>query len=700
MRLINRGLVVAMAAGALAVPIGRPSPRNVDPRGPAGAQAKYGPQSIEHYLSVDDFIFVRPGYNIKVNSVTIGSDNRPVVDVSFTDDQGQPLDRLGVMTPGALSASMVLSRYDPGTRNYTAYTTRIETAAPPSTTPGVQAVQASTDSGGTWTDLEVGHSQYKFKTALPAGWDKTQTLTLGIFGTRSTSAIIGKNYFAKNVEFDFRGDGAAIAASAKWGELDPTSTSCNACHNPLGAHGGSRMDVKLCVLCHSPQTTDADTGNTVDFKVMIHKIHRGKNLPSVQAGTPYQIIGFNQGVNDWSTVNFPQDIRNCTTCHAPSSTAPDSAAWMTSPSRAACGSCHDDLNFATGANHPGGPQADDSACASCHKPTGNKEYDAGISTAHTNPIHSSQLKGLNAKIVSVTNTAPGQKPTVTFQLTNNDGSAVTPASLGTNLNLLLGGPTTDYAIDPFREAANNAAFDGTTATYTFNNAIPANATGTWSVSIEARRTITLNPAPVKGPATVTEGAFNPVAYVAVTDATPQARRAVVDMAKCNNCHDRLALHGGQRFNVFHCAECHNPNASDKARRPAAQNPVESVDFKRLIHRIHSGENLTQDFTVYGFGGSVNNFNDVRFPADRRDCLKCHVAGAYTVPDATPKGRLATQTPRDYFSPQQPISAACLGCHDNLAAAAHAFQMTAPFGESCAACHGNSADFAVDKVHAR
>jgi OmcA/MtrC family decaheme c-type cytochrome len=91
---------------------------------------------------------------------------------------------------------------------------------------------------------------------------------------------------------------------------------------------------------------------------------------------------------------------------------------------------------------------------------------------------------------------------------------------------------------------------------------------------------------------------------------------------------------------------------------------------------------------------------VRFPGDRRDCLTCHVAGTYLVPDELPAGRLATNTPRDWYTPQQPIAAACLGCHDTRATAAHAFVSTAPFGEACAACHGNAADFSVDKVHAR
>ncbi len=102
------------------------------------------------------------------------------------------------------------------------------------------------------------------------------------------------------------------------------------------------------------------------MKVMVHKIHRGASLPSVEAGTPYIIIGNNQSVHDFSNVVFPQDIRNCVRCHTPEAT--QSNVWFTYPARAACASCHDDIDWVTGANHPAGPQADDSACASCHQP--------------------------------------------------------------------------------------------------------------------------------------------------------------------------------------------------------------------------------------------------------------------------------------------------------------------------------------------
>ena len=118
----------------------------------------------------------------------------------------------------------------------------------------------------------------------------------------------------------------------------------------------------------------------------------------------------------------------------------------------------------------------------------------------------------------------------------------------------------------------------------------------------------------------------------------------------------------------------------------------------MIHRIHTGEELSQTYTVYGRNASLNNYNEVLYPGDRRNCVACHVAGAYTVP--LPDGVIPTETLRDYYSPMQPTAAACLGCHDARPAAAHAYTMTSFFGEACEACHGNDGEFAVDKVHAR
>ena len=701
--MLRRGIALAITAGSIVLTSSQTgSTRVVAPRGGDGGppQALYSATSKEYYLTQDQFDFARPGYHIKVNSVTIGADRKPVVDVSVTDDLGAPIDRNGVQTPGTASASFVLSWYNPDNRNYTSYITRTRTGA------AGTVIQATSDSGGKFNDLDVGHYTYTFGNALPANFDQTRTHTLGMYGTRTMPADLpglgGKAYNA-NAEFDFRPDGQAV--STTWDEIRQ-ATSCNACHDPLIAHG-RRQDAKLCVLCHQPQTTDAVTGNLLDFRIMIHKIHSGPNLK-----TPYMI-----GTNDFSDVTFPQDRRNCANCHegkVASNKPTQSFVWYTFPSRAACGACHDDVNWTTGDNHPGGAQTDDSKCASCHPQQGSQEWDAGIKTAHTVPDKSKQLPGLNAAILGVTNVGQGKKPTVTFKLTNGDGTIVDPAHIGANasLSLLLAGPTTDYGTgqtppaQPISESAIGASFNGSVATYTFTKPIPANATGTWAVAVQTRRTITFNPAPVKGPATFTEGpANNAVTYIAVTDGTPVPRRTVVALNNCNNCHDRLATtfsHGGQRISIEFCVFCHNPNGDDSPVRPAAANPPESIAFKRMIHRIHTGETLTQDYTIYNFQRNPSPFNDITYPGDRRDCLQCHSAtSTYSLPLDT--GTIPVVTQRDFFSPQGPATAGCLGCHDNVDAAAHAFLntvMTPFFGEACATCHGVGKDWDVVKVHAR
>ena len=290
---------------------------------------------------------------------------------------------------------------------------------------------------------------------------------------------------------------------------------------------------------------------------MVHKIHRGENLPSVQAGTPYVIIGHSDIACRLLDVVFPKDIRNCTTCHkgARPRGRTQFANWFTYPARTACGACHDDVNLVTGENHAGGPQPDDSRARAATVRRATSEWDASIIGAHTVPSKSTQLKGVKAEIASVTNTAPGQNPTVLFTITQNDGTPIPPSaftvrnsdgSTSSGLNLLMSGPTTDYSIPPqIRERADGATASGANLSYTFTHAIPADATGTWGFSIEARLTVTLNPAPRATTTTVRDAAFNPVFYAAVTDSEAVPRRVVVDIAKCNTCHDRLAFHGGQ-----------------------------------------------------------------------------------------------------------------------------------------------------------
>jgi hypothetical protein len=133
----------------------------------------------------------------------------------------------------------------------------------------------------------------------------------------------------------------------------------------------------------------------------------------------------------------------------------------------------------------------------------------------------------------------------------------------------------------------------------------------------------------------------------------------------------------------------NPNASDAAQRTAEQAPADSIDFKRMIHRIHTGEELSEDYTIIGSNGSVNNFNEIRFPGDRRDCTTCHLEDTQQVLATLPPGRLPTETLRDWYTPQQPTAAACLGCHDSERRRA-CVRQHGPLRRSLRGCHGPNA----------
>ncbi|MCK9531194.1 MAG: hypothetical protein M0R77_11650 [Gammaproteobacteria bacterium] len=133
---------------------------------------------------------------------------------------------------------------------------------------------------------------------------------------------------------------------------------------------------------------------------------------------------------NFAAVGFPSDVRNCEKCHADDS-------WKTRPSRLACGTCHDNVNFSApggfldradfvprygkcddgggftvgndgrpicdgiGATyageiaHPGGQQVTDDACAGCHPATGIQLADnsapAPIPAVHAIPDKSGKF---------------------------------------------------------------------------------------------------------------------------------------------------------------------------------------------------------------------------------------------------------------------------------------------------------------------
>jgi len=637
------------------------------------------------FLSEAEISFIRPGLVLSILGATIDPDGTVRYQFRITDPRGVPLDREGIVTPGPVSVSSVLSYIPRGEGMYTSYTVRTQT----SPINGSRAVQASADTGGAFTKVSDGVYEYRFGTKLPSGYDRAATHTIAVWANRNLAEFeLGATPAAKT--YDWVPNGSAVTERRKV----VSNQKCDTCHGTVTAHG-SRTTVEVCTVCHTPQTSDPDTGNTVDFTTMVHKIHRGKGLPSVVAGKPYQIIGNAQSLHDFSTVVFPADARNCSSCHVEGEGDPH----LVRPSRRACGSCHDNVNFATGENHSGLPQVSDNQCSRCHTPEGELDFDASIKGAHVIDRFSKSLAGIKFRILEVQNTAPGQRPVVTFNLTDKADRPVEPSSMG-RLALVLAGSTNEYADNSrvITETATSATGTNGRYTYQFTNAIPETATKTWAVGMEGYKNSTLLAGTLQERAVRDAGA-NVVSYFSVTGGTAAPRRQVVSTQKCNGCHNSLDAHGSSRNDVQQCVLCHNPTATDAARRPADKGAPESVNFKEMIHRIHQGESNTREVTIYGFGGTAYPFNEVRYPRAKSDCGACHVNGSEQLPLA--ENLAPVNDPRGFFNPAPPETGACTTCHSTKAAAAHADRNLSPlFGESCSVCHGQGAQVAVDKAHAR
>ena len=614
-------------------------------------------------------------------------------------------------------------------------------------------MQAKTDSGGKLANHGDGSYTYTFGTNIttvttPLAVPFVPTFTHRVAIALSSDTLPQAN--TNNATYTWQPSSGATTGILTQDIVD--IASCNSCHTQLAEHGGPRQDPKLCVTCHNPGTTDAESTNTLSLETMIHKIHRGSGLPSVQAGKPYIIYGRNESVNDYSHVVFPQDVRNCKTCHDPANPAtPDAHQVFDQPTIQACGGCHDNVNFATGAGHAGGAQPDNTQCTICHRAGG---YAGAVADSHSIPGQVA-AQAFQFNILGVTNSAPGMYPTIAFSVTSpktntpydlkSDPAFTATADGTTTLKIDLGWNTSDINNDgsgslPGQPVVLNALLatavgDGT-YTITSNVAIPISTTGSGSVAIEG------HPAgDYDGDGKYTDKipATSAQTYFAITDATPQPRRVVVDVKAGQSCHghnDGLSLHGANRTdNVNVCVICHNPNATDVGFRPidpdgtpngvntAAVDGLEqrSINFNNLIHSLHGAAKRTTDFVIYGRNASVNNFVDVGYPATLSNCTQCHSSGTYRVPlkqgllgmtvdthatavsngeggsTVAPQSALADSS---LYSRITPTAGACAGCHDDIYSKAHMEQNGASFyiiqsligtsgntTESCSVCHG-------------
>ena len=379
-----------------------------------------------------------------------------------------------------------------------------------------RVIERATDLRTRAVENEDGSYTYTFAAPVPATfaapYNDTGLLGAGdgvltgmplTSGTYTLGIESYKNYYVDGVRFR---DPVNITKDVLLGTatvLQPREVvardNCNRCHEQVMAHGTFRRETKLCVLCHTTGSMDED-GQSVEFRVMIHRIHNGEHLPSVNgvstnddgsrnyAATPVPYV---VGGNDFSEVAYPawpnlnigmprdagytaltagqkaQEGRlltgatDCNTCHGD----PDGAGPLAAPaqgdnaysvqSRRACGSCHDDIRWdkpyaANGLVMP--DQGTDNGCLVCHPASGSP---LSPLNAHVHPLNDPAYNaGVNFTVSAVSEAGtnngngkidPGEKVKVDFTVTNDAGGAVAANSLG-SMQFILSGPTSNYNI--------------------------------------------------------------------------------------------------------------------------------------------------------------------------------------------------------------------------------------------------------------
>ena len=420
------------------------------PAGPPGPAGKDGSNvavttfhGAEMLLSTGDFAEAGKEFvTATVTGATADADGVVTVNFAVEDEAGDPV-------VGATGVSFSIAKLEQPASGesfykWVSYIYRTESPGVGDwpNSGGADVEQAYRESNGTLTDNADGSYSYVFATNIAnvvtpvAGtaiaYDRSLTHRIAIM-------MGGHSGPTADTYVDFVPDGSAVADTRN---IIDTS-SCQGCHGEFqfAGHGGDRLQVAVCVTCHNPGTIDAQSLESLDMKVMIHKIHAGGELASIQdvveASTAdnvwqltdleradfYALWGYRNNKHTWWKVEFPAIIENCTKCHQGGGEDVDN--WENVPSRAACGACHDNVDFASGVNHGGGQADSDDSCALCHSPGGTG---GGPLVAEAHDWTTKDQRHIAEFDVDLTVSAPangeyfiaGETPIVTVRLTDVD----------------------------------------------------------------------------------------------------------------------------------------------------------------------------------------------------------------------------------------------------------------------------------------
>ena len=228
---------------------------------------------------------------VTITSVTLDSETRAIVEWLLTDGENVPIIDLGPRDVRFTISKLMASPLGNLTGTWQSYINRIRDPDPddgPGTESRLQATYER--DAGQFDNLGDGKYRYHFEqslTALPQDeLDQAEAEGLDLSyepdRTHRLAMQFSNSEGWANPFYDWV---PASGATSNIFTMDIAATeNCNQCHDPLRYHGSGRREVEYCVTCHNPGSTEPSSTNTVDMKVMIHKIHMGENLPSVEEG--------------------------------------------------------------------------------------------------------------------------------------------------------------------------------------------------------------------------------------------------------------------------------------------------------------------------------------------------------------------------------------------------------------------------------
>lgn len=539
---------------------------------------------------------------------------------------------------------------------------------------------------------------------------------------------------------------------------------CNECHGMLGssfhnASGTGPMDTRACVVCHTDQlkyghieavpTATGYTGETYrikdqavgDFPALVHRVHQGREL----AKTGYDFAGRKFNEIGYSIAESGQKM--CIKCHAE---APQADNWNTKPSRLACGSCHDGVDFASSHAYGLPPLASDQTCSGCHT-AANIAVDHLMSmvTPH-NPTVATALKNLSYEIKSATATATDLSVVFKVKVDGTDATFVGPATQVT---------------DPLAGFTGSAGFllayaqpqEGLVAPADYNNLGSGNA-NFQPISVSIAQLLSTENAATMGNLAGPDGSGYYTATILGTKMFPTGatmrsvslqgtfsqalasgdvprhaisvikavtgdvvRRVSVESTKCANCHEWISAHGGSSiYEVQTCVQCHVPSlttsgrgipdaamgsyaftASDLATltawgvdrtlpNAALILPQVSSNFQDLIHGLHGGSFRMNQIRIAGGQAlaaiTLLDGAKVRYPGMLHECQTCHTYNGYSGASAN---TLASRQEADNGVFLNGANRTPADAEAALATTNAADLMTTPFTASCVSCHDSS-----------